>query len=1148
MDLYHSVIEQKKALHCLYYRMKNPYVVPLSQVGRSLVLNNLTIEDVLEDDEKDVSGCCAKVAENVLQENNDLARKVVKRFVSRYGKNLRSFMINERNELKTPFPEDIMRIAENLTKLTKDIKEIDSASWRDQDSVFGQVCTLEGVSKRNQGKRHGFYNLWVNKTGKLRACFELLVKRGKSLPTDAECNLSSVSSDDSDAEPNARQTHPVGFVKCAIPVGTRVIESALGDMMFSSKEAFNLIVKDLISTCSRGCVVNLNRVNLNKNPNPLFTGYAYCAHDECRKFRFTISDRPTDNSPAKLCVYSDKTSTKHAGMLARTLKGLERKMVRAELEDENPYVYRLKCAEDCDVDLAYKGDLQKVRTPAVFRKVRSEALARNDMHKDDLIDLIMMKREDDGQYIQAVGSPFHAYLWSEKMQKIALSTAKRTSPKGEYTSVLYFDATGSVVRKQEGKPVFLYSGSFDVRGDIYPAFDFLLNNHCTEDISQALIAYRKSVKLAIGRWPLFNRVVVDDSLALKSAISEAWNNMSLKDYINAAYEWLKKGSAPENMSVILGCGSHFNKRVCAGASKFAEKGSTQRKFFIEAFLAVAQVQEFNVMTRAYGNLAIILNSETRTPLLRKAIQDFQSTTKFTIFKEEDYETDVNYDEDPLADLWAGSPLARHLNDKASEKILLVTKEPKTAEVNTLHSPKWFQYMNKTFMPKLIFQSAILLPPGEMSISNQMAENENRIVKVILLKNKRKLKPGRLIKKLKQRVLGLTKLHDLRIGKKPKSLRKGTEIYKESFKKILRNKTCHKSLKAVKRIDLDKITPRAVKKQTKRKMATGSGPPSPKKTRAKSSKNQSNWKFNLTSDEDTVASPTLHAGKDDRLCVQDLLDECPTTDFPPHWSQVEKYFPMSEVTHGTLRPIVENGLLTDDAINTFAMTKYDNSNFFFLYSNTALFGYIDEGLSWATKKFVEEMCPAIYAVWLVPVNVDRIHWALFVVLPYIKTVLLVDSLNTKAENVTRLLVKTLQCAMEQSELDVTLDNWILFRCDDVVQQGNGIDCGVFVCLFMESIFSEKELILKKDDGAIARKWLAWKLCDATIADTHHKVKLNNLRDTVEENFPPPQILVVQGRPIMEIPTSKLLSIVKAISQDENFRKKFNNPNIPSFYEL
>ncbi|KAG5870619.1 hypothetical protein JTB14_030362 [Gonioctena quinquepunctata] len=78
-------------------------------------------------------------------------------------------------------------------------------------------------------------------------------------------------------------------------------------------------------------------------------------------------------------------------------------------------------------------NLGDVKSDAFYRKVRSEAFAKNDRDKDDIAADIIEMQAAHPNYIQFVGVPLHIYIYS--VEQLALLSMHKDA-------VLHIDPTG----------------------------------------------------------------------------------------------------------------------------------------------------------------------------------------------------------------------------------------------------------------------------------------------------------------------------------------------------------------------------------------------------------------------------------------------------------------------------------------------------------------------------------------------------------------------------------------------------------------------------------------------------------------------------------------------------------------------------------
>ena len=88
----------------------------------------------------------------------------------------------------------------------------------------------------------------------------------------------------------------------------------------------------------------------------------------------------------------------------------------------------------------------------MLQKTRSEALGRNDCDTDDIVHRIckIARANNEHPYIRKFSTPFTIYLGLSQHIEFL---------KYHHDSILYFDATGSVIRKpyDQSKRVYLYA-------------------------------------------------------------------------------------------------------------------------------------------------------------------------------------------------------------------------------------------------------------------------------------------------------------------------------------------------------------------------------------------------------------------------------------------------------------------------------------------------------------------------------------------------------------------------------------------------------------------------------------------------------------------------------------------------------------------
>ena len=113
----------------------------------------------------------------------------------------------------------------------------------------------------------------------------------------------------------------------------------------------------------------------------------------------------------KLPIHSE---TPYAGRS----KGLHRQILQYDLKGEKAYKYDIKKAGNNSRHLVKGGNLQEFKNVSTLRKIRSESLAKLNRHSDELIDVILMRRDDNENFIQKVGEPFFVHMTSKEQSNV----------------------------------------------------------------------------------------------------------------------------------------------------------------------------------------------------------------------------------------------------------------------------------------------------------------------------------------------------------------------------------------------------------------------------------------------------------------------------------------------------------------------------------------------------------------------------------------------------------------------------------------------------------------------------------------------------------------------------------------------------------
>lgn len=313
------------------------------------------------------------------------------------------------------------------------------------------------------------------------------------------------------------------------------------------------------------CVLSYYSVRKNKmnyidenDKTTVLVLYAKCKHEYYNKYVFRFL-RDTANKYS-LEIRSVKVGSHHGLFHGIYLTGFKRSSVQEELCHKTPTMVRRDTILKANSEIIKAGNLTNVHSVKALQHARSEILSKNDMHSDDVADVILRCRHERISssladiYVHHARDPLGCLFFSIKHYHSIQSVINRQS------LVLHFDATGSVVRKinAKDKRVYYYAGVVNIHGKIVPLLNFVTSEHNIAVINSYLMHF----KHCFGqKWPIFRMVVIDFSMAILNAVCEPWNKLSLIDYINLCYKHCKSGETNTNCIVIMLCGSHFQHMI-----------------------------------------------------------------------------------------------------------------------------------------------------------------------------------------------------------------------------------------------------------------------------------------------------------------------------------------------------------------------------------------------------------------------------------------------------------------------------------------------------------------------------------------------------------------------------------------------------------
>ena len=182
---------------------------------------------------------------------------------------------------------------------------------------------------------------------------------------------------------------------------------------------------------------------------PIQIAYGKCKFPNCLKFHVRFNDIFNEMASVEVFKTSVFNQLAHDSLtMRRQIRNSVRENVGEELKKSTGTTVRNKLIKSENIERMSNGNIDFTGSIATLRKIKQEIREKNDHDKDDIQDVKELKNDlailkpslnnPHPQYIRKISEPFHCSWYCDGQL--------RTLRNMEITD-LYFDATGSVVRK-----------------------------------------------------------------------------------------------------------------------------------------------------------------------------------------------------------------------------------------------------------------------------------------------------------------------------------------------------------------------------------------------------------------------------------------------------------------------------------------------------------------------------------------------------------------------------------------------------------------------------------------------------------------------------------------------------------------------------
>ncbi|KAM7043847.1 sentrin-specific protease 2 [Acridotheres tristis] len=197
-----------------------------------------------------------------------------------------------------------------------------------------------------------------------------------------------------------------------------------------------------------------------------------------------------------------------------------------------------------------------------------------------------------------------------------------------------------------------------------------------------------------------------------------------------------------------------------------------------------------------------------------------------------------------------------------------------------------------------------------------------------------------------------------------------------------------------------------------------------------------------------------------------------------------------VTREDISTLQPPGWLNDKIINFYMSLLVERSKkegYPSVYAfNTFFYSKLSSTSHKGVKKWTKGVDIFEHDVILVPIHL-RIHWTLLVVDLREKTIKYFDSLGERGDHICKTVLKYLEEeSREKRNIELTASEWTLHSMgtEEIPQQNNGSDCGVFTCKFADFISRDKPITFTAEHMPYFRRKMVWEIIHKQLLGDMH----------------------------------------------------------------
>lgn len=444
------------------------------------------------------------------------------------------------------------------------------------------------------------------------------------------------------------------FFKQVILKSSAIVSQVDVDTKTIKSEYSNTVCKEL-SEILKTSALKVDYSNPGKNAIQTVVKCLTCP----KKYKFKLFwDSMKKDGDLVLDIYTNDSECKHPeNQQTRPVKGKERVKVAQDLKQKSIKSYANQKLDEVDLSLLKAtGNSQSFKSSEVYRKIRSEEKAQDDLHRNDLYDVYLKATNDENlknPFIQKVTLyPFSVevcyflkikqnnckaifQLFSEESLRLLIQERKKNK-----TIRVYMDATGGLVGKPDtacpavmNHVIILRVKSNESNNEsiLYPIAELIT---CDQTSLNLELFLRRIISKLNNLTTVFqniaNFIVVDWSFAEFNAIIKS-QLMTFQQYLDKMFEATKSKDTSnlENLTIIASCSSHLTKIVVKDV-RYHYKDKNDQNAVIDLVMEIMSCSSFDILDQHIRNLLILLKKPTKDAEYNECCQQMDFNFKNTL--------------------------------------------------------------------------------------------------------------------------------------------------------------------------------------------------------------------------------------------------------------------------------------------------------------------------------------------------------------------------------------------------------------------------------------------------------------------------------------------------------------------------------------